>query len=159
MQSERFDLYDAWKNSGNPFRKAIYRGQELFNNGDKNGKRCSGCHNAANDGQNVEGRLFDIGVSHPRFKTDSMAVYTIKRRSDGAIVETTDPGRAGRNGVFADLNKFKTPSLRGAASRAPYFHNGIADNLHELVRIYEQSLGFDFTAREEADLAAFLAAL
>ena len=155
----RFDLYDAWKNSGNPFRKAIYRGQELFNKGDKNGRSCGGCHNAANDGQNVEGRLFDIGVSHPRFKTNSMAVYTFQRRSDGAIVETTDPGRAGRSGQFADMNRFKTPSLRGAASRAPYFHNGIAKDLRDVVRIYEKSLGFDFTDREEADLAAFLSAL
>lgn len=155
----RFDIYDAWKTSNNPARRAIYRGQELFNTGDRNGKSCGGCHDAANSGQNVAGRVFDIGASNPRWKHANMAVYTFQRRSDGAIVESTDPGRGIRNGVFADLNKFKTPSIRGLAARAPYFHNGIAKDIPAIVTFYEQSLGFDFTAREEADLAAFLTAL
>ncbi len=155
----RFDLYDAWENSDNALRRQIYRGQQLFNNGGANGKRCSGCHNAANDGANVAGTLFDIGASNPMFADMNMAVYTFQRISDAAVVQSTDPGRGIRTGRFADLNKFKTPSLRGLAARPPYFHNGIAATLEEAVAFYEQSLGFDFTPEQEADLVAFLKAL
>ena len=35
------------------------------------------------------------------------------------------------------MDRFKTPSLRGLAARPPYFHNGIAANLTEVVRHYE----------------------
>lgn len=155
----RFDLYDAWQDSCNPRRAQIFRGQELFNNGDAGGRKCSGCHDAANSGQNVAGKLFDVGTSRPEFANPNMAVYTFSRRSDGAIVQTTDPGRCIRSGLFADLNRFKTPSLRGLAARAPYFHNGISATLADVVTFYEQARGFDFTDDEEADLVAFLNAL
>jgi hypothetical protein len=158
LAAGRFSLYDSWKNAGSPHRRAIYRGQELFNNGDHNGKKCGGCHTAANNGQNVAGLLFDVGASRPEFGPGK-AVYTFKRRSDGAELQSTDPGRGIRSGNFADLNKFKTPNIRGLGSRAPYFHNGIAADLPAVVKHYEAALGFDFTAQEEADLVAFLNAL
>jgi hypothetical protein len=155
----RFDLFDAWADSHSPVRKQIYRGQEIFNNPNvASGRTCRGCHNAANNGQNVNGTLFDVGVSRPEFGPGK-AVYTFQERATGATVASTDPGRGIRTGVFADLNKFKTPNLRGLAARAPYFHNGIAADLHAVIDHYEAALGFDFTAQEEDDLVAFLAAL
>jgi cytochrome c peroxidase len=159
LVNARFDLFDAWKDSNNPHRKSIYRGQELFNNPNPgSGGSCRCCHNAANNGQNVAGVLFDIGTSRPEFGPGK-AVYTFQHRTSGAIVESTDPGRGIRNGVFADLNKFKTPNIRGLASRAPYFHNGIAADIPAIIGHYEAALGFAFTEPEEADLVAFLAAL
>jgi hypothetical protein len=155
----RFDLYDAWKHSPNPARRQIWRGQELFNNGDRNGRRCGGCHNAANNGQNVEGKLFDVGASRPEFAKPDMAVFTFQSRVTGETVSTTDPGQGIRNGLFANLGRFKTSNLRGLAARAPYFHNGIAEDLRAVVRHYEVALGFDFTPQQEADLAAFMKAL
>jgi cytochrome c peroxidase len=155
----RFDLYDAWKTSGNAKRRQIWRGQELFNEGDRNGRRCGGCHNAANNGQNVNGALFDVGASRPEFATPDMAVFTFQSRVTGELVVTTDPGQGIRNGQFARLGRFKTPNIRGLAARAPYFHNGISADLPALVRHYEIALGFDFTPAEEADLVAFLKAL
>ncbi|HSS00845.1 MAG TPA: hypothetical protein VLM79_27495, partial [Kofleriaceae bacterium] len=160
LVNARFDLYDTWANTGSPGRRALYRGQEIFNNVNApSGRSCRGCHNAANNGQNVGGTLFDIGASRPDVARPDMAVYTFQRISDGAIVQSTDPGRGIRSGLFADLNRFKTPNLRGLAARAPYFHNGIANTLLEVVRHYEAKLGFVFTAQEEADLVAFLTAL
>ena len=160
LVNARFDLYDAWASSGNPLRAQIFRGQEIFNNVNvPSGRTCRGCHNAANNGQNVAGTLFDIGASRPELARPDMAVYTFQRNSDGAIVQSTDPGRGIRSGNFADLNKFKTPNLRGLAARAPYFHNGIAASLLDVVRHYEATLGFVFTADEESDLVAFLTAL
>jgi cytochrome c peroxidase len=156
----RFDLYDAWEHNGNPWRRQIWRGQEIFNSVNApSGRTCRGCHNAANNGQNVNGTLFDVGVSRPEFANPDMAVYAFQRNLDGAIVQSTDPGRGIRSGNFADLNRFKTPNLRGLASRAPYFHNGIAETLDEVVDHYEAALGFVFTAQEQADLVAFMTAL
>jgi cytochrome c peroxidase len=159
LVNARFDLFDSWQHAGNKHRRQIWRGQELFNNvNPPSGRTCRGCHNAANNGQNVNGTLFDVGVSRPEFGPGK-AVYTFQRRSDGAIVTSTDPGRGIRSGNFADLNRFKTPNIRGLSSRAPYFHNGIAEDLHAVVDHYEAALGFDFTEAEEADLVAFMNAL
>jgi hypothetical protein len=156
----RFDLFDAWRTSGNPRRKQIWRGQEVFNNVNlPSGRSCGGCHNAANNGQNVNGTLFDVGVSRPDLANPDMAVYTFMRTSDGATLQTTDPGRGIRTGKFADLNRFKTPNLRGLAARAPFFHNGIAPGLADVVTHYEVALGFVFTPAERADLVAFMNAL
>jgi len=159
LVNARFDLFDSWASSHNPTRKQIYRGQEIFNNQNvASGRTCRGCHNAANNGQNVNGTLFDVGVSRPEFGPGK-AVYTFQDRATLATVASTDPGAGIRNGRFADLNKFKTPNIRGLASRAPYFHNGIAADLKAVVAHYEAALGFNFTKQEEADLVAFLAAL
>ena len=156
----RFDLYDAWKTSGNARRRQIWRGQEVFNNVNaSSGRRCSGCHNAANNGLNVNGAMFDIGASRPEVATPDMAVFTFKSRTTGTLLRTTDPGLGLRDGKFTSLNKFKTPTLRGLASRAPYFHGGTAETLEDVVRHYETELGFNYTAAEEADLVAFLKAL
>jgi hypothetical protein len=156
----RFDLYDAWRDSANAKRRQIFRGQELFNNvNPASGRRCGGCHNAANNGQNVGGAMFDIGASRPEIASADMAVFTFQSRETGALLRTTDPGQGLRDGQFSHLNKFKTPNLRGLASRAPYFHGGTAASLEAVVHHYESSLGFDFTCDEEADLVAFLKAL
>jgi hypothetical protein len=156
----RFDLFDAWQQSGNPRRRQIWRGQELFNTVNAgNGRACRGCHSAANNGQNVNGAMFNVGVSNPAFAHPDMAVYTFQRTSDGAIVQSTDPGRGIRTGNFADLNHFKVPGLRGLSARAPYFHNGLAATLQDVVALYQTSLGFVFTPQEAADLVAFLQAL
>ena len=74
-------------------------------------------------------------------------------------MRTTDPGRAMISGKWADVGKFKGPILRGLAARAPYFHNGAAATLDEVVQFYEDRFNIGLTAQEKADLAAFLRAL
>ena len=156
----RFDLFDAWQHAGNPRRRQIWRGQELFNNVNAaSGKTCRGCHSAANNGQNVAGLMFDVGLSNPDVALPDMAVYTFRRTSDGALLQSTDPGKGIRTGKFADLNRFKVPSLRGLSARAPYFHNGLAASLEDVVQLYQTTLGFVFTPQEADDLVAFLRAL
>src|SRR5215204_4111287 len=54
----RFDLFDAWIGHGNPGRRQIARGQELFNNTNGSGGRCGSCHNSANNGTNTNNLLF-----------------------------------------------------------------------------------------------------
>jgi cytochrome c peroxidase len=62
-------------------------------------------------------------------------------------------------GKWADIGKFKGPILRALAARAPYFHNGSSATLEEVVDFYDTRFNIGFTAREKADLIAFLRAL
>ncbi len=71
----------------------------------------------------------------------------------------TDTGLGNVTGLWSDLGKFKTPTLRALAARAPYFHNGIAAGLEDVVRHYESHLKFVFTDQQRQDLLAFLQAL
>jgi hypothetical protein len=164
----RFTLYDAWiglipgsctSKSADRKRAQIARGQELFNGINPGGRSCNGCHNAANNGSNTNGTLFDIGASRPEFRKPGMPLYTLRNKTTLETRQTTDPGRALRSGQWADLDRFKTPSLRGLAARAPYFHNGSAPTLKDVVLHYEAALGFVFSPQERDDLVAFLEAL
>ncbi|HEU4623789.1 MAG TPA: hypothetical protein VFS52_03440 [Steroidobacteraceae bacterium] len=164
----RFTLFDAWiglipgscgSKSADRKRAQIARGQELFNATNPGGRSCNGCHNAANNGSNVSGTLFDVGASRLEFRGAGMPLYTVRNKTTLETRQTTDPGRALKSGLWADLDRFKTPSLRGLSARAPYFHNGGAATLNDVVRHYETALGFVFTPQERADLVAFLEAL
>jgi cytochrome c peroxidase len=53
----------------------------------------------------------------------------------------------------------KGPILRGFASRAPYFHNGSAAILADVVVFYDMRFNIGFTPQEKADLIAFLNSL
>lgn len=164
----RFDLFDAWLGlapgacttpAADKKRAQIARGQELFNNPNPGGGSCQGCHDAANNGSNTNGLLFDIGASRAPLREAGMPLYTIRNKSTLEERQTTDPGRAIRSGRWVDVDRFKVPSLRGLAARPPYFHNGVAKTLDQVVRHYEESLGFVFTPAERRDLVAFLEAL
>ena len=72
---------------------------------------------------------------------------------------TSDPGKALFTGLCADVNRTKVPSLRGLASRAPYFHGGTADNLQQLVGFYNARFTMGLTPAQQADLVNFLNAL
>ncbi len=158
----RFNLFDGWKKDKNKHRAAIARGQELFNTKTRPDGRgpCLSCHNSENNGSNVAGTVFDIGASDARWASvDNLPVYTVKNVSTGEEIQTTDPGKANRTGRWSDMNKFKVPSLRGLTARAPFFHNGVAKDLNDVVEFYEKSLGFKYTKAEKEDLVAFLNAL
>ena len=156
----RFDLFDTWVGHDNPRRAQIARGQTLFNDVNPGGRSCSGCHNSANNGINTNALLFfDIGTASAAARTPDLPLYTFQRRSTGELQQLTDAGRGNVTGIWSDLGRFKTPTLRALAARAPYFHNGTAATLEDVIRHYEAHLGFIFTAQQRADLVAFLRAL
>lgn len=53
-----------------------------------------------------------------------------------------DPGRFLVTGAASDLGRFKSPTMRNVALRAPYFHDGSAADLTEVVEFYDR--GGDF---------------
>jgi cytochrome c peroxidase len=54
---------------------------------------------------------------------------------------------------------WKGPVLRGLAARAPYFHNGFAASLDDVVTFYNDRFNMQLTGQEKADLVAFLKTL
>jgi hypothetical protein len=121
---------------------------------------CTTCHNTPDVGTHSRPRLFDTGVAdasgaNPLFTSD-FPIYTFRRNSDGNQRSVTDPGLALRTGKFADLGRFKVPSLRGLGARAPYFHNGSAKTLTDVVNFYNRRFNIGFTAEEIRQVVLFL---
>lgn len=179
-------LYDAWNASAPPAdpntapaeaaaqtaaRQAIARGQTLFNNapiflnsvpGLKNASvrgTCTTCHDAPNVGTHSTPLLFNLGLSDAGRRTPDLPLYTLRNKATGALTQTTDPGAAMATGRWGDIGRFKVPVLRGLAARAPYFHNGSAKDLTEVVNFYNERFKIGFTPQEIADLVAYLNAL
>jgi cytochrome c peroxidase len=158
-------------------RASILRGQTLFNSrtinivgvgglNDATGATsipgtCGTCHDAFNVGNHSITAPLNIGiadVTNP-LGVSYLPVMTLRNKTNGAVVTTTDPGRAMISGKWADIGKFKGPILRGLAARAPYFHNGSAATLKDAVEFYNIRFSMGLTGQEKADLAAFLSAL
>jgi hypothetical protein len=57
------------------------------------------------------------------------------------------------------VGRLKGPILRALPSRAPYFHNGSADSLSDVVDFYDKRFHIGLTPREKEDLIAFLSTL
>ena len=72
---------------------------------------------------------------------------------------TSDPGKALITGKCSDVNRGKGPILRGLAARAPYFHNGAASSLTELINFYDNRFNIGLSADEKSALIAFLRSL
>jgi cytochrome c peroxidase len=173
-----FDLYDAWANlSQNDARAAIARGQAVFNTrpiaitgvaglNDATGQPvingfCGTCHDTPNVGNHSVAAPLNIGVADTTnpLGVSYLPVITLQNIATGEMVQTTDPGRALVTGQWADIGKFKGPVLRGLAARAPYFHNGSAQSLGDVVDFYNQRFSIGPTAQEKSDLIAFLKTL
>jgi cytochrome c peroxidase len=124
---------------------------------------CTTCHDTPNVGDHSVAVPLNIGTSdypaRPGLDLTGLPVYTLRCNATGASVQTTDPGRALISGKCADIGKVKGPILRGLAARAPYFHNGSAATLDDVVDFYNHRFDIGLTPQEKADLVAFLKAL
>ena len=177
--SKAFTLYDGWATAGGSTaankRASIARGQDIFNNhpiriagvaglndtlgiATLNGT-CTTCHDSPNAGDHSVALPLDIGLTTPAQRMGDMPLYTLRNKTTGATVRTTDPGRAMITGKWSDMSKFKGPILRGLAARAPYFHNGLANTLTDVVKFYDTQFHIGLDATQFVDLANFLATL
>ena len=178
--------YDAWQGLAGggddgraAARAAIARGQALFNtrpiaisgvsglNDDLQKQvipgTCTTCHDTPNAGDHSVPAPLGLGTSEVQpvggLDVRGLPVYTLRNLATGQTVRVTDPGRALITGRWKDIGRFKGPVLRGLASRAPYFHNGSARTLPDVVEFYDARFSLHLTAGERSDLEAFLAAL
>ena len=91
--------------------------------------------------------------------------YAIEFRIDSANhiratrVATLDPGVAMITGKCADIGRFTVPQLRGLAARAPYFSDGSAATLLDVVSFYNTRFSIGLSLQDEQDLVAFLRSL
>lgn len=169
-----FQLYGAWTHSDVPDRAAVARGEAIFNrrlipitgvaglndalNQPVINGACSTCHNTPNVGDHSVPGPLNIGVADASRRTPDLPLLTL-RCDNGDVVQTSDPGRALISGKCADIGKFKGPILRDLAVRAPYFHNGSAATLMDVVNFYDTRFNLGLTDQEKHDLVAFLRTL
>jgi len=64
---------------------------------------------------------------------------------------TEDPGRAGVTGHESDRGRFKTPSLRNVGLRTAFMHNGMFNDLTQVVNFYAQLPGSPPMVMENLD--------
>lgn len=136
---------------------------------------CGTCHDTPGVGNHSFPTPLDIGTGDPNPDDSSVNMGGLDIRylpsitvcradpiTGGPTSEcktTTDLGQALIDGKFDHVGKIKGPILRGLSARAPYFHNGSAQSLLDVVRFYEGRFGLVLTPQEESDLVAFLSAL
>jgi cytochrome c peroxidase len=120
---------------------------------------CTTCHDTPGIGDHSTSMPLDIGLTTAARRTPDQPLYTFRNKTTGEIVRTTDPGRALITGQWKDLSLFKGPVLRALASRPPYFHNGSAADLDDVVEFYNTRFNLRLTRQEKSDLVAFLKAL
>lgn len=172
-----FNLFASWANSRFPANASVARGEAVFNTkpidivnvaglNDTLGApsitgTCGTCHDSPNVGNHSASVPLNIGVGDLNSPLDVsyLPVITLQNNSTGARIQTTDPGRALITGSWTDVGKVKGPILRGLAARAPYFHNGSASSLNDVVTFYDKRFNIGFTAQEKTDLLAFLKTL
>ncbi|HVA40962.1 MAG TPA: hypothetical protein VNF49_09870 [Candidatus Binataceae bacterium] len=180
---EVFSIYQPWlglKGSAlDRERAAIARGEEIFNQraffmsglaglqDDSSLDQmvtgfCTTCHDALNAGDRSVVGTIDLGTADASRRTPDLPLFTLRCDAGafkGRTFETSDPGRALATGKCADIGKFKVPILRGLAARPPYFHDGSAATLMDVVTFYDTRFGMGMTEQEKRDLVAFLRTL
>jgi len=130
---------------------------------------CGTCHDTPNVGNHSFPTPLNIGTGDPnpgdpRVNLGGLDItylprITVRSKITGETKNTTDLGQALIDGKFDHVGKIKGPILRGLSARAPYFHNGSAKTLLDVVRFYELRFGVFFSPQEEDDLVAFLSSL
>jgi hypothetical protein len=175
-----FSIYEAWSGlkkseTKNASRASIARGEAIFNSrpihitnvtglNDDLGIQdilgtCTTCHDSPNIGNHSIPLPLNIGVGDVGPSLSDLPIITLRNKSTQQFVSTTDPGRALITGKWKDIGKMKGPILRGLAARAPYFHNGAAATLQDVIQFYDVRFNLGLSAQEQADLLAFLEAL
>jgi cytochrome c peroxidase len=144
---------------------------------------CTTCHDAPNVGNHSLPLALDIGTGHDsasesdplianglsQLSVPDLPVYRITgcpnpfqvpgQPAAPYVIFTTDPGKGLVSGLCSDMVRTKGPILRGLASRAPYFHNGAARDLNELLEFYNQRFQMNLTNEEKEQFIAFLNSL
>jgi hypothetical protein len=162
---------DIWRKHGSEdlgvqreFRASVARGSELFYSRQFHLRgsaleTCSSCHKAGIT------RWMDVGTTNvdaapelPLFRI-TCAQTAAPHPILGRVIYTQDPGRALISGKCADVGSIVLPQFRGLAARAPYFSNGSAMSLRDVVEFYNKRFGIGYSEREEQDLVNFLSAL
>ena len=166
------------------FRASVARGYDVFflrpfflrnmvgvNNvgmGNPYKSTCAFCHNTTLTAMDRVPGWMDIGsVNLPAADpAPDLPVFKITCRRDvdphpylGRVIYTHDPGRALITGRCVDVGAINIQQFRGLAARAPYFSDGSARTLSDLVDFYDRRFDIGLTPQDKLDLANFLSVL
>ena len=137
-------------------------------------RTCATCHNAQMTGQDLSAGWVDVGTTNYPTWTEpgtwadnsELPVFKITCSKDadphpylGRVIYTTDPGRALITGRCVDVGSIVMQQLRGLSARAPYFANGSAKTLREVVDFYDRRFDMKLSDEDKEDLINFLGAL
>jgi hypothetical protein len=137
-------------------------------------RTCTTCHNAQMTGKDLAPGWVDVGTANyptwtePPVFSEQAQLPVFKITCDpaalphpylGRTIYTTDPGRALITGRCNDVGAIVMGQFRGLAARAPYFSNGSAATLRELVDFYDRRFDMKLSEIEKQDLINFLAVL
>jgi cytochrome c peroxidase len=184
-----FDLYRPWQSLAGTgdqpqARLSVARGEAVFNTTKINITGvagindvlnvasfpgfCGTCHDTPNVGDHSVKAPLNIGIANaganspPVLNISGLPVFTLTCTQGplaGQTFVVTDPGRALISGQCADIGKIKGPILRGLRARAPFFHNGSAATLLDVVDFYDQRFNIGLTDQQKQDLINFLKTL
>lgn len=155
FRARRFYIKDVGvyndKGLGNPFKRSC----------------ASGCHNTILAGLDLAPGFMDLGLNnYPWAQRDDLPLFKVTCKSTarpssylGRTIYTYDPGRALVTGRCSDVGASMTQQMRGLAARAPYFMNGAAADLRELVDFYDRRFNIGYTEQEKQDLVNFMSTL
>ena len=169
--------FDPWRNLSAPnlairqraFRESALRGVGLFASrefrlADGRQVTCATCHRSGIN-RSIANVFADIGTTNlptakespelPLFRITCNAAAPPHPQLGRAFL-TQDPGRALITGKCADVGSILMQQFRGLSARAPYFSNGFAGDLTELVDFYNYRFKIGLTDKEKQDLANFL---
>jgi len=142
------------------FRESVARGSEIFlhkafKTGALTSGTCATCHNSR-----AASAAMEIGTTNhaPAEASPDLPLFRI-RCDSGAVIYSQDPGRALVTGKCSDVGAIVPQQLRGLAARPPYFANGSAASLRDVVEFYERRYSISYSAREKSDLVNFLKSL
>lgn len=127
----------------------------------------SGCHNTLMAGMDLAPGFMDLGTNtFPDNSRPDLPMFKIVCKPTawphafkGREIYTTDPGRALITGKCRDVGATMTQQARALAARPPYFTNGTAATLMELVDFYDRRFNIGYTDQEKQDLVAFMGTL
>jgi hypothetical protein len=137
-------------------------------------RTCATCHNHQMTGQDLSAGFVDLGTTnYPRWtepplysESRELPVFKVTCKASalphpylGRVIYTSDPGRALISGRCVDVGSIVMQQFRGLSARAPYFSNGSAKNLRELVDYYDRRFDMKLTENEKQDLINFLGVL
>jgi hypothetical protein len=140
-------------------------------------RTCATCHGMHMTGMDTANGWMDIGTTNLPWASEvplnpwndakpQMPLFRVTCKPGvkphpflGRVIHTQDPGRALVSGRCHDVGTIVMQQFRGLAARAPYFSNGSAATLRELVDFYDRRYAIGFSEREKQDLVNFLGAL
>jgi cytochrome c peroxidase len=181
-----FDEFSAWSAASlAETRQSIARGEAIFNtrtftvsnvagfndlvSDNAFVATCSTCHSQMHGGTDViPNSQRDLGVagdSPAAFPAPDLPEFQLTCLNgaatafNGSAVVTSDPGQAILTGKCSDIGKFTVPQLRALAARAPYFHDGSAATIGDVIKFYVKRFGIQLSAQERLDLMNFLLSL